>query len=1607
MAPSAQDDEPKFRFIVKIMPPRRPANSLFKRLQQPKVEEPLHVIAVPARASETFADVWKHIKERYERNYTAEEVGKGWFHKLQDRFGADIDSHDGVGELGYTTNSPREDLVLVMLQNEIDRDGSVPDTSGLRPPGFSRPELSAEQEQQAKRRKIQEERYGAALEDVDEDMPIESRERSLGSDSPGAGARGHGDDAHRIDADGFAVPQLPGSLSRKRKRSRVPPSNIIQSSMEGENEEDILVQDSQTAIESESVNPDALPIESQAPRGRIMRSVPADAGAGASTASARSNRAMTAAPAHRGEDDDEEPLQAQRLAALQAVSSKPKVSMKDAKSQPRSPPTPVSATSQPVTQQPPESAQRPKPTPPVGFTAVNQKRQYQPPISRETPEDSFEFDPIEDDDLLQGIAGTANDGHEVSENDPGVQIRAPASSASKVAPSQPGKLARPHKTIGSTPKANVPASRTHKDTPASNALKRLSGSQGSSQKNPRARPGFKELWTPEEDNYLLLGLREGLNAAETSKKYNMEGRTPSAVRGRRALLIKQNPEIESSAMDSAGDNDKSASSATKRKLWSVAEKQIISRAIAKGFDAHEINTKHFPTRSADSMVRIVLSLQDQAWKVAAMDSMFPKNGAQLQGWTPKDSCKLRRTYEEGLPTRVAKKTYFGRWSMEDVQRQLDAYSAQIKALQADQARASQAGSAIKKAVFGSSQLPLDSSQVLVNSSPVERSIQARAARRLSVDGTRLHMTTDVPSSPPQASAAKLSSTQVQNGPHTADQKQRLSSPTVDITANEQDNARERLIKNESVIKPVSCPSSGGSRQTKLNFFRDKGKSRADGPRPSSQELDAQYSRRSISTNVDRSATQLQERPGDEVSHDSNLIELDESDDDDQHTPADDLEMLEAEFDGENGPLRQEHVSNNVSRREPVSISRQPFDENTRDQETLADSEAADQPSLAEVRRPSASTAMTMQSPMTTSSSSSVLRRRSRVEFGVDTRAAEQLSQELNRSLSREAREEAAHEDQVFHTPDPKLNRYRRTTKPGTVTFSDDIAMQDDNGITNDSQAFQTQAPASTKSQRASRVPMQSQRSPRSTDHDLDRTQKRPALQPSPQIGVSGSVSPHAVTSETTPAKPGKLPSRGQSYASRIKDIHRPAHLVSSPAGKVSGGSSQQKLREDLKKPVSDARSPSPTDAEIRAETWEKSAAAGSIGRDRQEYLQELEISASSIDALGRGDWEEVKRLRAEENRMHRQQKIARGTYVPSERDAQHPDGPAQGGDVEDADEDVIRADDNSAISSDVEEEEDDDKVWSDLDVEQPPEVEHDRHFSEVEDDEALEDVKNEAPEETTTLQKDNRTRHAFQANDNDETTATVLGARQEPQADGTDAAEPIEEHEDELELPTIHTLPDTDCDIRHAITDDDLQELNNSGAEGSPIRLSHSKRKGNEDRGDSELRHKKQQPDDRAAMPPPLSIDAKVSKRQKRRRRRSDQHVSKSGSERSSSFSHQHPSSDAPQQHAPFTPIRYGLSGHPSMRPKIDEMTPAKHTSQAPLLKTQTPRAGSQKAPASSSRGNQRSNGGGMSGLSGLVHKAHIPTPPKIKQPPEKENRSRKFDINADDDESDESIDSD
>jgi hypothetical protein len=629
---------------------------------------------------------------------------------------------------------------------------------------------------------------------------------------------------------------------------------------------------------------------------------------------------------------------------------------------------------------------------------------------------------------------------------------------------------------------------------------------------------------------------------------------------------------------------------------------------------------------------------------------------------------------------------------------------------------------------------------------------------------------------------------------------------------------------------------------------------------------------------------------------------------------------------------------------------------------------------------------------------------------VDTRVAAQLSQELNRSISREEMEEDSNENQVMQTPDPKLKKYRKTPVSHKTALSQEAIAEDDQETqTSQTQAFQTQDPTATRSQRVSHVLVPAEPARNNISNERTHSAKPAVLQPSPQLGTSDPSGTPVTTPATTPATSGKLPARGQSFASKLRDIHRGVRSVDAGELKAVAESKKEVSADNTSQPAPGNRSPPPTDAEL----WEKAANAEAIGRSRQEYFEDLKISTYSIRAMGRGDWEEVKRLKAEERRLRRQRRIANGTYVPSARDTQHPDGPTQGGNTEQADEDVIRADDDSNASSEEDNMESDEEIWSDADFEQPEEVDEDRRFSEVEDEGDV-----AAPNETTqprgklieAPENVDHDSHFSEVKDEEE----MLDVADEHKTQ-VNVADAISEHtnnaEDDLELPTMATMPETNADTRHALTDEHLQELNNSGEEGSPTRLSR-KRKAN--LNDSSPKSKRSKLDsDRAAMPPPMSTASvkRESKRDRRRHRHREHRNSESGSDRRSSFSLNHPSSDAPGmvgeavESTASKSAEPGSSAHRSKRVKVEAPTPVKGSAK---VSVKTPKqskaaAASQFATQNTVSGSQRTSvGGGGGGLSGLVRKAHIPTPPRVKRTPQKETK-KKFDIRADDDESEES----
>lgn len=96
--------------------------------------------------------------------------------KLQNVHGGDIDLEDVVGEFFEGETDAK---IIRVVQAPLDRETSVLVTSGLRPPVVhGRKRAIEEQLEASKRRRVEEERYGTALEDLNPDAPVRSAEPS-------------------------------------------------------------------------------------------------------------------------------------------------------------------------------------------------------------------------------------------------------------------------------------------------------------------------------------------------------------------------------------------------------------------------------------------------------------------------------------------------------------------------------------------------------------------------------------------------------------------------------------------------------------------------------------------------------------------------------------------------------------------------------------------------------------------------------------------------------------------------------------------------------------------------------------------------------------------------------------------------------------------------------------------------------------------------------------------------------------------------------------------------------------------------------------------------------------------------------------------------------------------------------------------------------------------------------------------------------------------------------------------------------------------------------------------------------------------------------------
>jgi hypothetical protein len=98
--------------------------------------------------------------------------------KIQDGYDCDLDLSDTVGAI-FEGEKDQEKIMIQVIQASIDRDISVPVTSNLRPANAHKRLLKIQQAGGNKRRRIEEQRYGAPIEDLHPDRPVHSRERDV------------------------------------------------------------------------------------------------------------------------------------------------------------------------------------------------------------------------------------------------------------------------------------------------------------------------------------------------------------------------------------------------------------------------------------------------------------------------------------------------------------------------------------------------------------------------------------------------------------------------------------------------------------------------------------------------------------------------------------------------------------------------------------------------------------------------------------------------------------------------------------------------------------------------------------------------------------------------------------------------------------------------------------------------------------------------------------------------------------------------------------------------------------------------------------------------------------------------------------------------------------------------------------------------------------------------------------------------------------------------------------------------------------------------------------------------------------------------------------
>ncbi|KAI5238058.1 hypothetical protein E4T43_07653 [Aureobasidium subglaciale] len=201
------DFDLSFQTSIAMRPPKMRITA--RVLKPPDLHpEPPTSFIIPVDQDATFASVWELIQQRYSENYRAGRRNDCYFKKLQDSSGADIDMRDIVVDIFGAIADPFQRIVQIQ-QLRLDRDDTVPYDSHLHPPISA---FAPEENEETKRKRLELSRYGATLDNLDPDHPVES---------------GEGPVEKRIDHDGFAIP---ARINRPSTTHFLPSSQTIPSS---------------------------------------------------------------------------------------------------------------------------------------------------------------------------------------------------------------------------------------------------------------------------------------------------------------------------------------------------------------------------------------------------------------------------------------------------------------------------------------------------------------------------------------------------------------------------------------------------------------------------------------------------------------------------------------------------------------------------------------------------------------------------------------------------------------------------------------------------------------------------------------------------------------------------------------------------------------------------------------------------------------------------------------------------------------------------------------------------------------------------------------------------------------------------------------------------------------------------------------------------------------------------------------------------------------------------------------------------------------------------------------------------------------------------------